>query len=77
MSYYEPSSLKAAEKLATAVPTPPNGLMKAVLVGIVLLVFVGVIDAIANLPVITGCAFYGQCEVPSSPPTELGVSPAE
>lgn len=71
------SSQKAAAATAAASPRPLGAATKAVVTGIVLIVFIGVIDAVANLPVITGCAFYGQCGWPSDPPTELDVSPVE
>ncbi|AZN97347.1 hypothetical protein EJ066_08620 [Mesorhizobium sp. M9A.F.Ca.ET.002.03.1.2] len=50
---------------------------KFLMLGIVGLVFVGVFDALSNLPVISGCAFYGNCAIdgPAEPPTELGLDP--
>ncbi|TIO08914.1 hypothetical protein [Mesorhizobium sp.] len=52
---------------------------KFLMLGIVGLVFVGVFDAVSNLPVISGCAFYGNCAIdgPADPPTELGLDPVE
>jgi hypothetical protein len=54
-----------------------SALKRMVMFGIVALVIVGVFDALSNLPVISGCAFYGNCAVdgPAEPPTELGLDP--
>lgn len=35
---------------------------KAVLGAVILVAVVGVVDAFANLPILTGCGFYGVCE---------------
>jgi hypothetical protein len=50
---------------------------KLIALGIVGLAFVGVFDALANLPVISGCSFYGECALGdvSTPPTDLGRDP--
>jgi TRAP-type mannitol/chloroaromatic compound transport system permease small subunit len=47
---------------------------RLVVIGCGLLALVGVADAIYNLPVVTGCAFYGNCrnEEFRDPPGELG-----
>lgn len=44
----------------------------AVLAGMTLLAVVGVYDALSNLPVVSGCAFYDNCpaDLPAEPPTE-------
>lgn len=44
-----------------------------------LLVIIGIFDAVHNLPVVSGCGFYGRCSQPAQadPPSELGRSPAE
>ena len=51
---------------------------KFLMLGIVGLVFVGIFDALGNLPVISGCGFYGNCAIdgPAEPPTDLGLDPA-
>ena len=50
-----------------------SGWKQAVLAALVLLVIVGVYDAIRNLPVVSGCSFYANCpERPSEPPSALG-----
>ena len=36
---------------------------RAVLAGTVVLALTGVLIAVANMPVLTGCGFYNQCEV--------------
>ena len=48
---------------------------KLVALGIVGLAFVGVFDALTNLPVVSGCTFYGECRLGDlvEPPTDLGV----
>lgn len=50
---------------------------KLIALGIVGLVFVGVFDALANLPVVSGCSFYGECSMRevADPPTDLGMDP--
>ncbi|TCN20609.1 hypothetical protein [Sinorhizobium americanum] len=50
---------------------------KLVALGIVALAFVGVFDALTNLPVVSGCTFYGECRLGdmAEPPTDLGVDP--
>lgn len=35
---------------------------RAVLAGTALLALTGVLIAVANMPVLTGCGFYNQCE---------------
>jgi hypothetical protein len=40
-----------------------NGLMP---VGVVVLVLVGIYGALSNLPVVSGCAFYGNCPIGST-----------
>jgi hypothetical protein len=39
-----------------------------------LLTLVGIFDALTNLPVVSGCAFYGECHRESfrDPPGEMG-----
>ncbi|ASY66719.1 hypothetical protein SJ05684_b57370 (plasmid) [Sinorhizobium sojae CCBAU 05684] len=50
---------------------------KLIALGAILLTFVGVLDALANLPVVSGCSFYGKCALrdASTPPTDLGTDP--
>lgn len=50
---------------------------KLVAFGILGLAIVGVFDALANLPVVSGCSFYGECSLPevADPPTDLGGGP--
>lgn len=50
---------------------------KLIALGIVALAFIGVLDALANLPVVSGCSFYGNCALSdaSTPPTDLGSDP--
>ncbi len=50
---------------------------KLIALGAVLLAFVGALDALANLPVVSGCSFYGNCALgdASTPPTDLGNDP--
>lgn len=45
--------------------------------GIAGLAVVGIFDALANLPVVSGCSFYGECALGdlSTPPTDLGHDP--
>jgi hypothetical protein len=52
---------------------------KLIALGIVVLAFVGVFDALANLPVVSGCTFYGECALGdiATPPTDLGSDPVE
>ncbi|MDK1387891.1 hypothetical protein QN224_20945 [Sinorhizobium sp. 8-89] len=52
---------------------------KLIVVGIVALAFVGVFDALANLPVVSGCTFYGECSLGdvAEPPTDLGSDPVK
>ncbi|RWH88881.1 MAG: hypothetical protein EOR80_16415 [Mesorhizobium sp.] len=52
---------------------------KMLMLGIVGLVFVAAFDAISNLPVVSGCAFYGNCAIDRSAeaPIELGLDPTE
>lgn len=47
---------------------------RLVVIGCALLTLVGVGDAIYNLPVTTGCAFYGDCrnEEFRNPPGSMG-----
>ena len=44
----------------------------AVVIGMALLAIAGVYDALSNLPVVSGCAFYADCpaDLPNDPPTE-------
>ncbi len=53
--------------------------LKMAFAGIVLVVVVGIYDAIHNLPVVTGCSFYGRCpDIPmTDPPTDLQESPVQ
>ncbi|WP_292547822.1 hypothetical protein [Mesorhizobium sp.] len=39
---------------------------KMLMLGIVGLVLVAAFDAFSNLPVVSGCAFYGNCAIDSS-----------
>ncbi|CAH2397634.1 conserved hypothetical protein [Mesorhizobium escarrei] len=39
---------------------------KMLMLGIVGLVLVAILDAFSNLPVISGCAFYGNCAIDGS-----------
>ena len=50
---------------------------RLIMLAIISLVFVGVYDALKNLPVVTGCAFYGACPVGgmANPPSKLGLDP--
>ncbi|MEO0061577.1 MAG: hypothetical protein RLZZ08_137 [Pseudomonadota bacterium] len=47
---------------------------RIIVIGCAVLTVVGVFDAIENLPVVTGCAFYSQCQNESfrDPPGEMG-----
>lgn len=49
-------------------------LKQAILAATGLLVAAGIYDAIYNLPIVSGCAFYGECQKESfrSPPGKLG-----
>ncbi|MEY9102460.1 hypothetical protein [Sinorhizobium fredii] len=50
---------------------------KIIALGVVGLAFVGVFDALKNLPVVSGCTFYGSCSqgAMAEPPTDLGFDP--
>ncbi|OHV72772.1 hypothetical protein [Ensifer sp. LCM 4579] len=50
---------------------------KLIALGAVVVALVGVFDALANLPVVSGCSFYGNCDLAdaSTPPTDLGNDP--
>ncbi|AFL50269.1 hypothetical protein ABIE78_003933 [Sinorhizobium fredii] len=50
---------------------------KIIAAGVVGLAFVGVFDALKNLPVVSGCTFYGRCSQGdiAEPPTDLGFDP--
>lgn len=51
---------------------------KIFMLGIVALAFVGVFDALSNLPIVSGCTFYGNClESSAEPQTEPGLDPSE
>lgn len=41
-----------------------RGVKRAVVIAMAVLALVGIWIAFANLPVITGCAYYGRCGVP-------------
>lgn len=49
-------------------------LKRAILAATGLLVLAGTYDAIKNLPIVSGCAFYGECQKESfrTPPGKLG-----
>lgn len=51
---------------------PP--LKRAVVYASVVLTLVGIFDALYNIPVVSGCAFYGDCKKESfrDPPGKLG-----
>ncbi|WP_156942587.1 hypothetical protein [Mesorhizobium sp. L48C026A00] len=44
------------------------------MLGIVGLVLVAIVDAFSNLPVVSGCAFYGNCAIDSSVEAPIGHS---
>lgn len=71
----EPKPATSAMPPVARLDTP----RRIILAGVVFVVGVGIFDAIYNLPVITGCAFYGRCPGMSmtEPPTELGESPVQ
>ncbi len=50
---------------------------KLIALGVVGLAAVGVFDALVNLPVVSGCTFYGECALgdASTPPTDPGIDP--
>lgn len=52
---------------------------KMLMLGIVGLVFVAAFDAVSNLPVVSGCAFYGNCAIDGSAeaPNEFSLEPTE
>ncbi|WP_287250235.1 hypothetical protein [Mesorhizobium sp.] len=47
---------------------------KMLMLGIVGLVLVAILDAFSNLPVVSGCAFYGNCAIDSSVEAPIGHS---
>ncbi|WP_192358563.1 hypothetical protein [Mesorhizobium mediterraneum] len=49
---------------------------KMMMLGIIGLLFVAVLDAFSNLPVVSGCAFYGNCAIAEAP-IELSLDPTE
>jgi FtsH-binding integral membrane protein len=49
---------------------------KMMMFGIIGLLFVAVLDAFSNLPVVSGCAFYGNCAIAEAP-IELSLDPTE
>jgi len=51
---------------------PP--LKRAVVYASIALTLVGIVDALHNIPVVSGCAFYGDCQKESfrDPPGEMG-----
>lgn len=58
-------------------PTHPQALTplkRAAVYASVILTLVGIVDALHNIPVVSGCAFYGDCERESfrDPPGKLG-----
>ncbi|UVC18240.1 hypothetical protein [Mesorhizobium onobrychidis] len=52
---------------------------KMMMLGIIGLLFVAVLDAFSNLPVVSGCAFYGNCAIDGSAeaPIELSLDPTD
>jgi hypothetical protein len=45
---------------------------KLILGGVALVAVIGLADAFSNLPVVSGCTFYGDCpaDLPPEPPSE-------
>ena len=45
---------------------------RLIVVLIAALAFAGLFDALSNLPIVSGCTFYGECpqDLPSDPPSE-------
>lgn len=51
---------------------------KIFMLGVIGLVFVGIFDALSNLPVVSGCTYYGNClDGSAEPQTEPGLDPSE
>lgn len=45
---------------------------KIIVIGVSLVAIAGLFDGLSNMPVVSGCAFYGECphDLPPDPPNE-------